>query len=531
MGPQIRGGEAAAMLRIADWPVEAHDDRFDLVIAVDWENVQRFAAEMPLGPDALILADPAAGEIPKAIADKGARVAALPLKDIAKKVPGGRPNMAALGAAAALIGLPLADVVAVVEKSLKKKDSAALKASIGAIEAGAGAAQALPALSRRVAAAGAKGAARWAISGNQATGLGAIKGGIRFVAAYPITPATEILEWMAMALPKTGGTLVQAEDELASINMAIGASFGGVPAMTATSGPGLSLMTESLGLAVSSETPVVVVDVMRGGPSTGIPTKSEQSDLNIALHGLHGDAPHLVLAPTSPADCVRTTQWAVALAEALQAPALVLSDQFIGQARAVVDPPPRAGHAARRLVESKPANGYARYAVTESGVSPMALPGTAGGQYTADGLEHSPRGTPSSQAADHQAQLDKRQRKLAAHDYGADWADIEGEGEIAIVTWGSSAGAVREAAARFRAEGGRVKVVALRLLAPAQPQRLAAALAGCRRALIVEQSHTAQFHRYLRAHYDLPCAAESMHRAGPLLFRPGEIKARLSQGV
>src|SRR5690606_35411547 len=174
---------------------------------------------------------------------------------------------------------------------------------------------------------------------NDGAGLGALRGGIRFVAAYPITPATEMLEWMAPALTRIGGTLLQAEDELASINMAIGASFGGVPSLTATAGPGLSLMAEGIGLAVSAEVPVVIVDVMRGGPSTGIPAKSEQSDLSFAVDGLHGDAPRLVLAPTSITDCVATTQWAVTLAEATQAPAIVLSDQFMGQSRAIVDRP------------------------------------------------------------------------------------------------------------------------------------------------------------------------------------------------
>ena len=182
-------------------------------------------------------------------------------------------------------------------------------------------------------------ARRWLLSGNEATALGAIRGGIRFAAAYPITPATEILEWLAPNLTKVGGTLLQAEDELAAINMIIGASYGGTPALTATSGPGLSLMIEALGLATAAEIPVVVIDVMRGGPSTGIPTKSEQADLNIAIYGMHGDAPHLVLAPQSVGDCVFTTQWATYLAEALQAPAIVLSDQFMGQSRAAIERP------------------------------------------------------------------------------------------------------------------------------------------------------------------------------------------------
>src|SRR5690606_21405659 len=228
----------------------------------------------------------------------------------------------------------------------------------------------------------------------QATGLGALRGGVRFVAAYPITPATEVLEWLAPALDEVGGVLVQAEDELAAINQIIGASYGGVPALTATAGPGFSLMSESLGLAVASETPIVVVNVMRGGPSTGIPAKSEQADLNIAVYGLHGDAPHLVLAPNSVADCVLTTQWAVHLAESLQTVALVLSDQALGQARVVIDRPADSVFPTRRLTAAAPAAAvpYQRYALTDTGVSPMAIPGMPGCQYTADGLEHNVAG-------------------------------------------------------------------------------------------------------------------------------------------
>jgi 2-oxoglutarate ferredoxin oxidoreductase subunit alpha len=351
---------------------------------------------------------------------------------------------------------------------------------------------------------------------------------VRFVAAYPITPATELLEWMSPALAEVGGTLVQAEDELASINMAIGGSYGGVPALTATSGPGLALMVESLGLAVASEIPIVVVDVVRVGPSTGIPTKSEQGDLNIALYGLHGDAPHLVLAPNSVADCLRTTQWAVQLAESLQAPAIVLSDQFLGQTRAVVDRPAESeAMPASRVVSDAHAPGYRRYALTPSGVSPMAIPGTAGITYTADGLEHGERGTPSSQGTDHLAQLDKRRRKLELFDYGALWADIEGGGDLAVLTFGSCTGIVREGLARAGAEGVLARLVSLRLLSPAQPERLAAALGGVRRILVIEQNHTGQLFRHLRAEYDLPGKITALHRPGAMQFNPGEIHRHL----
>jgi len=526
-GPQIRGGEAAAMLRIATHPVDCMEDRFDVLAAVDWENVQRFNAEIPLGAASLIVGDPDQGDPPEVFLRSGATQASLPLKKIAKSVPEGRANMVLLGAVAALLGLPDEAVTHAVETTLGKRP-AALAPSLSAVAAGRAAADAIE-LRYLLAAPPTASGPRWLLTGNEAAGYGALKGGVRFVAAYPITPATELLEWLSPALAEVGGTLVQAEDELASINMVIGGSYGGVPALTATSGPGLSLMIEALGLAVAAEIPLVVVNVMRVGPSTGIPTKSEQGDLNIALHGLHGDAPHLVLAPNSVADCLRTTQWAVQLAEALQAPAIVLSDQFLGQARAVVDRPVDLDVAPRRELAVADTPGYRRYALTASGVSPMAIPGTSGVAYTADGLEHGERGSPSSQAADHFAQLDKRRRKLEAWDYGDGWADLEGDpsAPLAIVTFGSCTGPVREALTRAAADGVTARLVSLRLLAPLPAARVAAALDGASRVLVIEQNHSAQLYRYLRGECDLPGRLGSLHRAGALQFHADEIHRHL----
>jgi 2-oxoglutarate ferredoxin oxidoreductase subunit alpha len=373
-------------------------------------------------------------------------------------------------------------------------------------------------------------AKRWLITGNEAAGLGALRGGVRFAAAYPITPASEILEWLAPNLAKVGGTLVQAEDELASINMIIGASYGGVPSLTATSGPGLSLMIEALGLATAAEVPIVVVDVMRGGPSTGIPTKSEQTDLNIAVYGLHGEAPHLVIAPQSVTDCLLATQWATFLAEVLQTPAIVLSDQSLGQTQAAVSRPPDVAFIGQRLRATEIAAPYRRYALGGSGVSPMAIPGTRGGQYTADGLTHTERGIPTSSARDHGAQLDKRRDKIEGYGFGDLWATLEGEGDVAVLTWGSLTGVAREAISLARAEGHNVRLIAPRLLLPTRPTEMAAALAGVSRVLVVEQSHSAQFHRYLRAHYTLPEDTLLLHRPGPLPIRPSEIYRQLTQG-
>ncbi len=520
-GPQIRGGEAAALVRLGRQPMHSLDDRFDLLLAIDWQNVNRFADEIPLDASSVMIGDPDEGETPEVFRNTGARYAPLSVKKMAKAIPGSWTNMVALGLAGALAGIPAEALESALRDSWKRAD-AALQANLAALQAGFAAAsgiEGVPKLKGDDAPAG----RRWLISGNEAAGYGAIRGGIRFVAAYPITPATELLEWMAPALTKVGGTLLQAEDELASINMIIGASYGGVPSLTATAGPGLALMTEGIGLAVSAEVPIVVVDVMRGGPSTGIPAKSEQSDLSFAVSGLAGDAPRLVLAPTSIADCLDTTQWAVQLAEAMQAPAIVLSDQFMGQSRAIIDRPADVAFVGKRLTAAANAPEYKRYRNTESGVSPMAIPGTPGVVYTADGLEHTEAGIPSSQSRDHRIQLDKRERKLLQYDYGRWWADVEGDGKAAVITFGSATPAVREAVLRAAGKGVRVRLIAVRLLAPAQPERLTEALDGVASVLVVEQNHSAQFYRYLRSVYDLPGKPASFHRPGPLPLRPGEL--------
>ena len=529
-GPQIRGGEAAALMRLARRPLDALDDAFDLLLAMDWQNVNRFADEIPLRASSLVIGDADEGEAPAVFSASGARCVALPLKKIAKSMPGSWTNMLALGLAGGLAGIPPEALEAALRASWKRGE-AQLQANLSALHRGLIEAATLADSGMAQLADGERARGpRWLISGNEAAGFGALRGGVRFVAAYPITPATELLEWMAPALSQVGGTLLQAEDELASVNMIIGAAYGGVPSLTATAGPGLALMTEAIGLAVSAEVPIVVVDVMRGGPSTGIPAKSEQSDLSFAVSGLPGDAPRLVLAPTSIADCIATTHWAVQLAEALQAPAIVLSDQFMGQSRAIIDRPADDPTVAERLTAAAHTPDYKRYRDTPSGVSPMAIPGTPGVTYTADGLEHTEVGVPSSQARDHRLQLDKRERKLLQYDYGPRWADIEAPGggsTLAVITFGSVSGSVREAVARAAAQGVAVRLIVLRLLAPALPERLDQALAGVSQLLVVEQNHGAQLLRYLRAMVDLPGRPASFHRPGPLPLRPGELTAAI----
>jgi 2-oxoglutarate ferredoxin oxidoreductase subunit alpha len=529
-GPQIRGGEAAALVRISHTPVECMNDGFDLLLALDWNNADRFAEEIALRPDSLIIADPAAGDVPEAFRALGVEIIEVPMKALAKDIPAGRPNMIALGLLAHWLGFCRDEAGKLIDQVFGKKGEEIINGSRAAFAAGftepliveAREARPRPERGEPVFS-----GTRWHFNGNQGCGLGAIRGGIRFAAAYPITPASDLLEWLSPRLEQLGGSLVQAEDELASINMVIGASFGGVPAMTATSGPGLALMTEAMGLAVASETPAVVVNVMRGGPSTGIPTKSEQVDLNMALYGLHGDAPHLVLGALDHADCILTTEWSVRLAEALQTVAIVLSDQNLAQSTVLIPEPEYQLPEISKRAVAESAEDYQRYAVTESGVSPMAIPGTAESTYVADGLEHTESGKPSTAAADHLAQLEKRSQKIHSYEFGEHWADIRGDGQTAILTWGSSSAVAREAGARLRSGGRDVKVIALRLLLPASPDKLARELNGVTRVLIVEQSHSRQFYRYLRAYYDIDAETRTLARPGPLPITPAEIVDRI----
>jgi 2-oxoglutarate ferredoxin oxidoreductase subunit alpha len=564
-GPQIRGGESAVVLRFGDQPVQSQADQVDVLFCLGWQNVERFIEEIPLGAGSVIVGPLQDKDIPQVFLDSEA---ALELLDFDSELAGNkeaRSNMLAVGLLGRFMGLTLPALRFALEKLMAGKSSTLVAASCVALEKGYELSPNViePLREGRDTPAGSiessngsrdqfsnerkeGGIDRWSITGNEACAYGALLGGVRFVAAYPITPATELLDWMALRLPQIGGVLVQAEDELASINMIIGASYGGVPALTATSGPGLSLMLESVGLAVASEIPLTIVNVSRGGPSTGIPTKPEQSDFNIAVYGLHGDAPHLVAAPMGISDCVYTTQRMVELAEQLQVPGIVLSDQRIAQARVIMDAPICVSSAPTRLRAVASELPYQRYSLLgdctvstadqsedlfgESSsasplVSPMSVPGDPGLQYTADGLEHNEHGTPSSIAADHTRQSQKRRQKLELHDYGDFWGRVAGKGELALISWGSSCDAVLEACVQLRQRGVPVRSICLRQLSPLPRAALENALHGVSAALVVELNESGQLFHYLESHAVLPVHRDTLCRPGPLVFRPGEIAA------
>jgi len=534
-GPQIRGGESAVMMHFDTSEVLSSNNQFDYLLALDWFNIERFIDEIPLDENSLVIFANSSGDIPPVLCQSKAQFVGFDLKKSAKSIEAGRANMIGLGLLASTFSLSSKNIALAVNKILGHKGKKIVEASIAAIISGMDEQKnqwALRNTDRVI-----ESQTRWSITGNEACGLGALYAGVRFVAAYPITPATEILEWLSPRLEKLGGGLLQAEDELASINMIIGASFGGIPSLTATSGPGLSLMLEGIGLAISSEIPVVIINVTRGGPSTGIPTKSEQSDLNIALYGCHGDAPHLVLAPLNISDAVFTSYWATCLAEQLQTAAIVLSDQFLGQSRAIINKPAIADIKCERVtvnpvqekVQEKDQENYQRYKILDNGISPMCIPGTEGCMYTADGLEHNPEGTPSSMSIDHLAQLEKRSHKLLQFDYGKQWAEISGAGNIVLISWGSSSAMVNEAARQLKKQSCSIKTIAIRLLMPLQTDLLSDELKDAKKVIVIEQNQGKQLFHYLHAQNSLPINAYSYARSGPLPLRPIEIEKYIKE--
>jgi 2-oxoglutarate ferredoxin oxidoreductase subunit alpha len=331
------------------------------------------------------------------------------------------------------------------------------------------------------------------MNGNEAIGYGLIAAGVRFGAAYPITPWSDIMELLRHELPKYGGTFVQCEDEIASISMALGASYGGRVAVTGSSGPGLSLKTEALGWGVMAEVPLVIVDVQRGGPSTGLPTNVEQSDLNISCYGSHGDAPRVVIAAANVEDCFYTAIEAVNIARKFSVPVILLTDQAIAT-RIEAFPEPDLEKICQDLTpDLGPREDHKPYDLAAAdGIPRHVAPGTRilSGRYPVlSGLEHDEMGHPSGSPKLHMQMNAKRRRKLQALAATLPAPKIYGppEGNLLLVGWGSTQGPIHEAVDRARAGGDSVSAIHLRYLFPFPPG-LEEIFAGFNQILVVEMN-------------------------------------------
>jgi 2-oxoglutarate ferredoxin oxidoreductase subunit alpha len=331
------------------------------------------------------------------------------------------------------------------------------------------------------------------MNGNEALGYGLIAAGVRFGAGYPITPWTDVMELLRRELPKYGGSFIQCEDEIASISMAVGASYAGRVAVTGSSGPGISLKSEALGWAVMAEVPLVIVDVQRGGPSTGLPTSVEQSDLNIARFGSHGDSPRVVLAPANVGDCFYIAIEAVNIARKYNVPVFVLSDQAIATRIEAFLEPDLEKICQDISPDLTTVTDYKPYDLSApDGVVPRVVPGTriASGKYpVATGLEHDEAGHPSAAPKVHQAMVAKRRKKLMALQATLPVPKIYGppEGNVLLVGWGSTQGPIREAVDRARAAGDSISSLHIKHLSPL-PMGLENIFSGFHHVFVVEMN-------------------------------------------
>lgn len=521
---EIKGGHAIIQLRLSDRRLYTQGDQLDVLLAFNQEAYDKNVAD--LKPGGLLIYDSAEFTPP----ESGDRQQyAVPLTEIARsqlKFELGK-NVVAVGVVAALFDLPKEQLVRLLQEKFGRKGEDVVAKNVAALEAGIRYVRDQMSGKPLFAVGTAEHRGEMVVvSGNQALAMGAIAAGCRNYFGYPITPATDIMEFLAAHLPKVGGSMVQAEDEIAAAGMVLGASYGGVRAMTATSGPGLSLMVEMLGLGAMAELPAVVVDVQRAGPSTGMPTKHEQGDLKLAVSGGHGEVPRIVLAPTSVEDCFWQAINAFNLAEQYQMPVILLSDTVLATRTEKIPRPDLSKVELKgRLLYQADGSGngheggrFKRYSFTATGVSPMSVPGQAGGQYVATGLEHGELGRPRYDPDTHSRMTEKRFRKLAAAAADAPPADLYGDpsAEIGIVTWGSTMGAVVEAVDLAREKGIAVEALAPRMLWPI-PDRQVGEFVRSKKVLIVpEVNYSGQFADLLAARYKRDVVKLSSYGGTPI---------------
>lgn len=504
----IRGGHSWLRIRISAKKPLNHGDQVDALIALNQDTLDRHLQELTAGGLALYNS---AKLKPRYEPARGVQLCPLPVPALTPaydKLPV-MQNTVAVGAVIQLMGLDFAGLESVLESTFAKKPQV-VKVNVDAAKAGYeyAAAHFTP-LSKPLR----KTTQKWALmTGNELMAMGAAFAGCKFYCAYPMSPATHILEWFAGHGKELGVCVRQVEDEISVINMSIGAGHMGVRSMCATSGGGLALMTEAIGMAGIIETPVVVVNVQRAGPSTGVPTKTEQADLNQAFGASQGDFPRIILAPLSMTDCFNTPALAFNLAERYQCPVIILADLLMCEDNETVDPALLdVEFTIDRGELITEANGdfggepYLRYKDTPSGISPRAIPGLPGHLYVSGTDEHDEDGVLISDVytdpVRRKKMVEKRARKMSTVLDQVPPPKLEGpaEADVTLVGWGSTWGVISEAVERLNQEGISANHLQIKLLVPFHVKEVTNILSRSKKIIIVENNFSGQFARHLRA--------------------------------
>ncbi len=527
---EIKGGPAMFQLRFADHPVLSVGTQLDVLMAFNEEAVDLHAAE--LKKDGLLIYDSSTFDPEKKVPST-VQLYGVPLSSIAAEGVGLKKskNMVALALMGALTGIPVEGFRTLVEEKFGKKGEDIAEKNLKAIDEGYKWGESHPVGRDLIVPASIRKERKLIMSGNEAMSAGAVAAGCRYYGGYPITPASDILSFMEKQLPRFGGVAVQTEDEISAVASCVGASFAGAKAMTATSGPGLSLMAEVVGLSSMTETPIVIVDAQRSGPSTGMPTKTEQSDLAFAVHMSHGDAPRVVLAPSNVKDCFYGMVKAFYIAEKYQVPVIMLSDQSLSHRTQTFTRPNLDNlQQANRARASK--NGdYKRFLDTENGVSPVAFPGDEGLNFVTTGLEHDEHGHPSWSPSNHQRMSAKRHRKLdfIAKEKGFTRRFGDEHATVGVICWGSTEGPVEEAISMAATNGLEVKALTIKMIHPLPDEEIRSFMTGLKHILVPEINFTGQLCNILRAKYLFPF--QSFTKCNGMPFDPDEIHNRIEEVI
>ncbi|WP_373229516.1 2-oxoacid:acceptor oxidoreductase subunit alpha [Cohnella sp.] len=527
---RIKGGHTNNKIRISTNPIRAISDDLDILVAFDQESIDLNAGE--LRPGGVVVADAKfSPTIPEGVQ---ARLFAVPITAIAEELGTSlMKNMVASGASWGLLGLPMEVFNKAVEEEFGRKGPAIVEKNIEAVRRGAEfvleqAGGPLDEFKLE----DADGMQKLFMIGNEAMALGSLAAGCRLMAAYPITPASEIMEYLIKKLPKFGGTVVQTEDEIAAVTMAIGANYAGVRTMTASAGPGLSLMMEAIGLSGMTETPLVIVDTQRGGPSTGLPTKQEQSDINALIYGTHGEIPKLVVAPSTIEECFYDMIEGFNISEEYQIPVIIATDLQLSLGKQTSEPLDydkivinRGKLLTGELPETEANRLFNRYELTEDGVSPRVIPGMKNGIHHVTGVEHDQEGRPSENALNREKMMDKRLGKInELRVTNAIKANAPNESpDLLIIAMGSTGGTIDEARTRLTAEGIRTNHIMVRQMHPFPSELLKPHLDAAKKVVVLENNATGQLANLIKQNNGYHDKIHNLLKYDGTPFLPSEI--------
>jgi len=500
----IRGGHILLMLRVSDQEVHTHGDGLDLLVCLNQDTMNRHLGLMGDGARVLYNSD----DIEPGEAGPGVRMCPVPVKDL---TDGNKnkliQNTLSLGVIVSLLGFDFSALGEVLEQLFKRKGPQVVEENVTVARAGYDHAQANFEPYQVTLPEGAPPLAVWA--GNDAIAMGGAAAGVKFYAAYPMSPASGVLHWMAQNARGLGIMVRQVEDEIGVANMTIGAAHAGTRAMCATSGGGFALMTEAVGSAAMMEVPVVFINVQRAGPSTGVPTKTEQGDLWQALGASQGDFERFIVAPTNALDAFNTMPELFNLTDRAQCPGIVISDLLISEGTFSVNPADIDMHPGidrgALLMDPSPDGDYHRYADTETGISPRVLPGTEGYVHVVATDEHDESGVLISDEFTNpiirRQMVEKRARKFGTvcRDVAPPALDGPEDAELTLVGFGSTYGVMKEAVARLGEQGVRANHLPIKWIVPFHADAVTAALSRGQKVVIVENNYSGQFARYLRS--------------------------------